>query len=186
MSTGAFHEGINFAAVQRLPLVVVSENNGYAYSTPMRVQTAVKSLADRAVAYGIPGVTADGNDVLEVYQVTRTAVDRARAGEGVTLIELMTYRRKGHAEHDNQSYVPPGEIEAWERNDPIDRYVQRLTDRGWASSDELREIDGGIEKELDAAIALCENEPLPDPSTALSDVYQDFQIEPHWYRGLNA
>jgi pyruvate dehydrogenase E1 component alpha subunit/2-oxoisovalerate dehydrogenase E1 component alpha subunit len=186
MSTGAFHEGINFAAVQRLPLVVVSENNGYAYSTPMRVQTAVKSLADRAVAYGIPGVTADGNDVLEVYQVTRTAVDRARAGEGVTLIELMTYRRKGHAEHDNQSYVPPGEIEAWERNDPIDRYVRRLTDNSWASPDELREIDGRIEKELDAAIALCENEPLPDPSTALSDVYQEFQVEPHWYRGLDA
>jgi len=186
MSTGAFHEGINFAAVQRLPLVVVSENNGYAYSTPMRLQTAVKSLADRAVAYGIPGVTADGNDVLEVYQVTRTAVDRARAGEGVTLIELMTYRRKGHAEHDNQSYVPPGEIEAWERNDPIDRYVRRLTDNSWASPDELREIDGRIEKELDAAIALCENEPLPDPSTALSDVYQEFRVEPHWYRGLDA
>jgi len=186
MSTGAFHEGINFAAVQRLPLVVVSENNGYAYSTPMRVQTAVKSLADRAVAYGIPGVTVDGNDVLEVYQATRTAVDRARAGEGVTLIELMTYRRKGHAEHDNQSYVPPGEIEAWERNDPIDRYVRRLTESGWATVDELGALNARIEKELDAAIALCENEPLPDPDTALTDVYQDFPIEPHWYRGLDA
>ncbi|HEU5155309.1 MAG TPA: thiamine pyrophosphate-dependent dehydrogenase E1 component subunit alpha [Gemmatimonadales bacterium] len=186
MSTGTFHEGINFAAVQRLPLVVVSENNGYAYSTPMRLQTAVKSLADRAVAYGIPGVTADGNDVLEVYQVTRTAVDRARAGGGVTLIELKTYRRKGHAEHDNQSYVPPGEIEAWERNDPIDRYVRRLTESGWASREELQEIDARIEKELDAAIALCENEPLPDASTALTEVYENFQVEPHWYRGLDA
>src|SRR5687768_14580887 len=110
-STGAFHEGINFAAVQRCPLVVIVENNGYAYSTPLSRQTAAAELKDKALAYGVPGVRADGNDVLAVYDVTREAVDRARRGEGVTLIELMTYRRKGHAEHDNQSYVPPGEID---------------------------------------------------------------------------
>src|SRR3954469_8770987 len=105
-STGAFHEGINFAAVQRCPLVVVVENNGYAYSTPTSKQTACASFKDKAIGYGIPGVRADGNDVVATYQVTKEAVDRARAGGGVTLIELMTYRRKGHAEHDNQSYVP--------------------------------------------------------------------------------
>ena len=126
-STGAFHEGINFAAVQRCPLVVIVENNGYAYSTPTAKQTAVRQFVDKAVGYGVPGEQADGNDVLAVYDVTKQAVDRARSGNGVTLIELVTYRRKGHAEHDNQSYVPKGEIERWEReNDPIDRYVKRL------------------------------------------------------------
>src|SRR6185369_11675995 len=127
-STGAFHEGINLAAVQRCPLVVIVENNGYAYSTPIAKQTAAKQFVDKALGYGIPGVQADGNDVLAVYDATKPAVDRARAGGGVTLVELMTYRRKGHAEHDNQSYVPPGEIERWEReNDPLTRYVARLT-----------------------------------------------------------
>ena len=124
-STGAFHEGINFAAVQRCPLVVIVENNGYAYSTPTSKQTACTSFKDKAIGYGIPGVRADGNDVVATYQVTKEAVDRARRGEGVTLIELMTYRRKGHAEHDNQSYVPAGEIDRWAReNDPLDRYIK--------------------------------------------------------------
>src|SRR5687767_5454499 len=128
-STGAFHEGINFAAVQRCPLVVIVENNGYAYSTPLARQTAVSELKDKALAYGIPGVRTDGNDVLAVYDATREAVDRARRGDGAALIEVVTYRRKGHAEHDNQSYVPPGEIERWEReNDPLDRYLRVLTE----------------------------------------------------------
>src|SRR6187431_28235 len=105
-STGAFHEGINFAAVQRCPLVVVIENNGYAYSTPTAKQCLAKQFADKALGYGIPGYQADGNDVLATYDVTKRAVDAARRGEGTQLVELMTYRRKGHAEHDNQSYVP--------------------------------------------------------------------------------
>src|ERR1041385_4986272 len=121
-STGAFHEGINFAAVQKCPLVVVVENNGYAYSTPTNKQTAAKQFVDKAIGYGVPGERADGNDVLAVYDVTKRAVDHARAGKGVSLVELMTYRRKGHAEHDNQSYVPKGEIERWaEEDDPITR-----------------------------------------------------------------
>src|SRR5918993_4809146 len=141
-STGAFHEGINFAAVQRCPLVVVVENNGYAYSTPLAKQTAVKEFIDKAIGYGVPGHQADGNDVLAVYDVTKAAVDRARSGNGVTLIELMTYRRKGHAEHDNQSYVPAGEIERWAaENDPIDRYVRVLTEREGITEGELAEID---------------------------------------------
>src|SRR5438045_4724729 len=112
-STGAFHEGINFAAVQRCPLVVIVENNGDAYSTPLSKQTAARQLVDKAIGYGIVGEQADGNDVIATYEATKRAVDRARAGEGVTLIELVTYRRKGHAEHDNQSYVPAGGIERW-------------------------------------------------------------------------
>src|SRR5580765_6438706 len=131
-STGPFHEGINFAAVQRCPLVVVVENNGYAYSTPLNKQTAAKQLVDKAIGYGIAGEQADGNDVIATYEVTKRAVDRARSGGGVTLVELITYRRKGHAEHDNQSYVPEGEIDRWAReNDPIDRYVKRLLGEGF-------------------------------------------------------
>src|SRR5947208_16534173 len=134
-STGAFHEGINFAAVQRCPLVVIVENNGYAYSTPTTKQTASASFKDKALGYGIPGVRADGNDVVATYQVTKEAVDRARSGGGVTLIELVTYRRKGHAEHDNQSYVPEGEIDRWAReNDPVDRYVTELRSKRGVSA----------------------------------------------------
>jgi pyruvate dehydrogenase E1 component alpha subunit/2-oxoisovalerate dehydrogenase E1 component alpha subunit len=185
MSTGAFHEGMNFAAVQQVPLVVICENNGYAYSTPTRLQTAATNLMDRAVGYGIPGVQADGNDVIAVYQVTREAVDRARAGGGVTLIELMTYRRKGHAEHDNQSYVPPAEIGEWEKKDPIDAWVRRLTESGWATVDEMNAVDQRIQTELDQALATCIDEPMPDISTALTDVYANPPAAPiEWYRTL--
>jgi pyruvate dehydrogenase E1 component alpha subunit/2-oxoisovalerate dehydrogenase E1 component alpha subunit len=186
MSTGAFHEGINFAAVQRLPLVVICENNGYAYTTPMRLQTAVKQLVDKAAAYGIPGVQADGNDVLAVYETTKKAVERARGGGGVTLIELITFRRKGHAEHDNQSYVPKEQIEAWEKNDPIDRYVARLTTSGWASPAELETIDARVLRELDEAVAACEDEPLPEGPTALDGVcVTPSHADTEWYRRIH-
>jgi TPP-dependent pyruvate/acetoin dehydrogenase alpha subunit len=149
-STGAFHEGINFAAVQRCPLVVIVENNGYAYSTPTSKQTAAKQFIDKAIGYGVPGLQADGNDVLAVYDVTKDAVDRARRGEGVTLVELMTYRRKGHAEHDNQSYVPDGEIDRWEReNDPITRYISRLRDEYSFTSAEIDETDNRVRRVVD-------------------------------------
>src|SRR3954449_5827510 len=151
-STGSFHEGINFAAVQRCPLVVIVENNGYAYSTPTTRQCASASFKDKALGYGIPGVRADGNDVVATYQVTKEAVDRARSGGGVTLIELMTYRRKGHAEHDNQSYVPEGEIDRWAReNDPVDRYFKDLTGNRGISTDELKQLDDRVTAEIDKA-----------------------------------
>lgn len=186
MSTGAFHEGINFAAVQRLPLVIVAENNGYAYSTPLHKQTAVAHLVEKAAGYGVRGAQADGNDILAVFETTKQAVDHARAGGGVTLIELITFRRKGHAEHDNQSYVSKAEIEAWEGKDPIDRYVRRLTESGWATADELRAIDGRVAAEIDAAVALCENEPLPEAATALDEVLRDPpRAELEWYRRLD-
>src|SRR5580765_5328908 len=122
MSTGAFHEGLNFASVQRLPLIVVAEHNHYAYSTPTSQQTAVRDLAEKAAGYGIPAHIVDGNDVVACYEVTKHAADYARRGGGAVLIEAKTYRRKGHAEHDDQRYVPAGEIEWWEtHNDPIDR-----------------------------------------------------------------
>jgi TPP-dependent pyruvate/acetoin dehydrogenase alpha subunit len=183
-STGAFHEGINLAAVQRCPLVVVVENNRYAYSTPTSKQCAAERLADKAAGYGIPGVRADGNDVLAAYQVTRDAVARARRGEGVTLVELMTYRRKGHAEHDNQSYVPAGEIDRWAReNDPLDRYTQRLTGSEGVAPPELEAIDARVQTEIDDATDVAEKSPPPESRDCLAGVYADPPEAPAlWYR----
>ncbi len=183
MSTGAFHEGLNLAASRRLPLVVVAENNGYAYSTRLDRQTAVRRLADKAGAYGVRAERADGNDVLAVHEVTRQAVQRAREGEGVTLIELVTYRRKGHAEHDNQSYVPKDELARWERDDPLDRYVAALTERGWATAAERSAVDARVAQQLDAAVAEAGGEPLPEPATALEAVYAHPAAQAAaWYR----
>jgi TPP-dependent pyruvate/acetoin dehydrogenase alpha subunit len=183
-STGAFHEGINFAAVQKCPLVVIVENNGYAYSTPTSKQTAAKQFIDKAIGYGVPGEQADGNDVLAVYDVTKAAVDRARAGNGVTLIELMTYRRKGHAEHDNQMYVPKGEIERWEReNDPIDRYVRRLVEELGVTPKDVEAVDERVRVEVDTATDEAEQSPVPQALDALEGVYADPPREkPLWFR----
>jgi TPP-dependent pyruvate/acetoin dehydrogenase alpha subunit len=182
-STGAFHEGINFAAVQRCPLVVVIENNGYAYSTPTAKQCLARQFADKALGYGIPGETADGNDVIATYEATKRAVDRARRGEGASIVELMTFRRKGHAEHDNQSYVPAGEIERWAaENDPIDRYIARLRGEG-VSAAELSAIDTRIQAEIDAATDEAETSGVPEALDALNGVYADPPAAtPLWFR----
>jgi len=172
--------------VQRLPMVIICENNGYSFSTPLHRQTAVKQLVDKAAAYGIPGVRADGNDVLAVYGVTKPAVERAREGGGCTLIELVTYRRKGHAEHDSQSYVPKEELAAWEAKDPIDRCIRDFTAAGWATAAELAEIDRRVLALLDEAVGQCEDEPLPDAGTALDGVLADpARAEREWYRGIH-
>ncbi|MEP6492834.1 MAG: thiamine pyrophosphate-dependent dehydrogenase E1 component subunit alpha [bacterium] len=183
-STGAFHEGINFAAVQRCPLVVVIENNGYAYSTPTSKQTAARQFIDKAIGYGVPGEQADGNDVLAVYDVTKRAVDRARRGEGVSIIELMTYRRKGHAEHDNQSYVPPGEIDRWEReNDPLTRYIARLVDEFGFSPAEIEGVDERARRVIDEATDVAERSGPPAALDALTGVYLDPPAaQPLWFR----
>ena len=183
-STGAFHEGINLAAVQRCPLVVVVENNGYAYSTPTAKQTAAKQFVDKAPGYGIPGIQADGNDILAVYRATREAVDRARAGEGTTLVELLTYRRKGHAEHDNQSYVPGGEIERWASdNDPLDRYSRVLQRDFDFPITDIAETDDRVRQEVDAATDVAEQSPMPEARDALSGVYADPPTAPElWFR----
>jgi TPP-dependent pyruvate/acetoin dehydrogenase alpha subunit len=183
-STGAFHEGINFAAVQRCPLVVVVENNGYAYSTPTHKQTLARQFVDKAIGYGIPGYQADGNDVLATYDATKVAVDAARRGEGTQLVELMTYRRRGHAEHDNQSYVPAGEIERWAaENDPIDRYVARLTGELGFSAEEVAAVDARVRREVDEATDVSEASGFPEALDALRGVYADPPTErPLWFR----
>src|SRR5881628_1416168 len=185
-STGTFHEGLNFAAVQRCPLVVIAEYNRWAYSTPPEKQFAVKDLAEKAKGYGIPAVTVDGNDVLAVYEATKFAVERARRGHGVHFIEVKTYRRKGHAEHDDQHYVPKEELDWWAKeNDPIDRYVKQLVQHEWADERELKAIDDGVKIEIDQATDACIDEPLPAGETALGGVYADPAAAPgHWYRSL--
>lgn len=173
-STGTFHEGLNFAVVQRCPLLVVAEYNRWAYSTPPDKQFAVRDLAEKAPGYGISAVTVDGNDVLAVYEATKAAAGRARGGDGVQFIEVKTYRRKGHAEHDDQHYVPKDELNHWAtENDPIDRYAQRLVTNDWATEPELAAIDGAVKDEVDAATDRCADEPLPAPASALPGVYVD-------------
>jgi TPP-dependent pyruvate/acetoin dehydrogenase alpha subunit len=179
MSTGAFHEGLNFAAVQRLPLIVMAEYNHYAYSTPTSKQTAVKDLADKAAGYGIPGHIVDGNDVIACYEVTRKAAEYARGGGGAVLIEAKTYRRKGHAEHDDQRYVPSEEIEHWEKNnDPIDRYEAFLTQQDIATRDKLEEITKGVQGEIDEDVAWAESSPMPEPEHAAYDVFDNSIVAP--------
>ena len=165
-STGAFYEGMNFATVQRLPLVVILENNGYAYSTPTAKQSAVRSLADKAHAFGCASETVDGNDVLATYAAARRAVERARAGGGVTLIEVKTFRLKGHAEHDNQSYVPQSLIEEWSAKDPVVRFEKALVEAGIATTADFEAIQSRAKREVDAATDEAERSPMPNPEEA--------------------
>jgi TPP-dependent pyruvate/acetoin dehydrogenase alpha subunit len=181
MSTGAFHEGLNFAAVQRLPLIIVAENNHYAYSTPTSKQTAVANLADKAAGYGLPGYVVDGNDVLACYEVMKRAAEFARGGGGSVLIEAKTYRRKGHAEHDDQRYIPAGEIEHWEKRDPLDRYQRHLLSNGVATQSALDEITADVRREIEEDSAWAESSPMPDPEKAAYNVF-DNQIVPPAFR----
>jgi pyruvate dehydrogenase E1 component alpha subunit/2-oxoisovalerate dehydrogenase E1 component alpha subunit len=177
-STGAFHEGFNFACVQKAPLVVVVENNKWAYSTPTSRQMANTRIVDRAVGYGCFGDSADGNDVLAVYELTRKALARARAGEGPTLIELDTMRMRGHAEHDDFRYVPRAQLEEWARRDPIAGFEKRLLERGVASQIELDGVSAGIDRFLDAELAAAEASPFPPGESALDGVYGDRAVAP--------
>ena len=178
-STGAFYEGMNFAAVQRLPLIVIAEYNHYAYSTPTNMQTAVRNLAERAAAFGIPGYIVDGNDVIACYEVTKQAVDYARKGRGAVLIEAKTYRRKGHAEHDDQRYVPEGEVEYWEKhNDPIDRFERFLLDKKVATKEKLEEIVADVMREIDEDSEWAESSPMPEPEGAVFGVFDNSIVPP--------
>jgi pyruvate dehydrogenase E1 component alpha subunit/2-oxoisovalerate dehydrogenase E1 component alpha subunit len=179
MSTGAFHEGLNFAAVQKLPLIVVAEYNHYAYSTPTNLQTAVRDLAEKAAGYNIPASIVDGNDVVACYEATKHAADYARKGDGAVLIEAKTYRRKGHAEHDDQRYVPAGEIEWWEQhNDPVDRYERYLSERGLADEAQLEEITADVLREIEEDCAWAESSPMPEPEKAAYGVFDNNIVAP--------
>jgi pyruvate dehydrogenase E1 component alpha subunit/2-oxoisovalerate dehydrogenase E1 component alpha subunit len=181
-STGGFHEGFNLAAVQRAPLVVIIENNGYAYSTPVSKQTAAESFVARAPGYGVYGDSCDGNDIFAVLEMTRRAVEHARSGQGAALLEVHTYRRKGHAEHDAQAYVPAGEIADWETRDPVDRFVQRVLAEGSLEHADMQAIDARVSREVDEAREAAEASPLPEPEEALADVYGDARPRTPWTR----
>ena len=139
---------------------------------------------DMAKGYGVPGQQVDGNDVLAVYDATRVAAERARSGGGMSLIEVVTYRMKGHAQHDAQTYVPEEELEEWRRRDPIDRYVDRLRNEGKATDEELAEIDRRIEVELDEAVETALEAPRPEPEQSLAGVYAGSRAAVPWYRQL--
>ena len=181
-STGEFHEGLNFAAVQECPMVMVLEANQYAFSTPTRKQTRAKRLADKAIGYGIPGEQVDGNDVLACYEAAGRAVARARAGEGASLLEVYTYRRRGHAQHDAQDYVPREELEHWRARDPITRFEERLSSQGWASQTELGAIAERAHREAEEAAERALGEPLPEGATAVDHVYTDVDLPHPWTR----
>jgi pyruvate dehydrogenase E1 component alpha subunit/2-oxoisovalerate dehydrogenase E1 component alpha subunit len=177
-STGAFHEGLNFAAVQNIPLVVVAEDNKYAYSTPIAKQMRIKRIDERAASYGIPHALVDGNDLLAVYDAARPMVDRARAGGGAALLGIDTMRMQGHAQHDDARYVPKALVEQWAGKDPIARYARQLVDRGVATEKDLAEIDAMTKRYAAAEADLAEQSPMPDPSTVAKGVYagDDFAV----------
>ena len=170
-SRGDFHEALNFAAVMKLPVVFICHNNQFAYSTPLERQMAIEHVADRAKAYGMPGVTVDGNDVLAVRTAVAEAASRARQGGGPTLVEGKTMRMRGHAEHDDASYVPAAMLEEWRKRDPIDRFEGYLREQNILNDATASEINLRVSREIDEAAAFAEASPLPDGKDLLDGVY---------------
>jgi len=166
-----FHEGVNLASIWRLPVVYVIENNLYAESTPISYAVNIPNIAARAAAYGIPGETVDGNDVLAVYEAVGEAVAKARKGEGPTLVECKTYRWHGHFEGDMQTYRTKEEIEEWKKKDPIPRFSKKLIEMGVLTQKDADKIEQEILKEIDKAVKFAEESPLPKPEETLEDVY---------------
>ncbi len=171
-SRGDWHEGINLAAVQKVPLVLVCNNNQYAYSTPLEKQMACAHVADRAPGYGIPAEIVDGNDVFAIYEAAQRAVAHARAGLGPYMIECKTFRMTGHSAHDAADYVPKHLWEEWAKKDPILRLERTLLERGWADTRTLEQLRARIRSEVDEAVEWAEKSPYPDPSELLDNVYE--------------
>jgi pyruvate dehydrogenase E1 component alpha subunit len=170
-SQGLAHETLNWAAVFRLPMVFICENNQYAYSTPLSRQMRVADIAARAAGYGMPGVAVDGNDLAAVYAAASAAVELARSGGGPSLIECKTMRMRGHAIHDNMAYVPRELLAEWERRDPIAALEGHMRARGLLDDAALAALLARIEAELDAAQAFAEGSPYPDGATVTDGVY---------------
>jgi len=167
-SRGDFHEAMNWAGVQKLPVIFVLENNQYAYSTPVGQQFAVNPV-ERAAAYGFPGLSVDGNDPEAMFEATRQARERALAGDGPTLLEAVTMRMHGHAAHDDMKYVPKAQIEEWRAKDPIDRQIKRLEPLGV----DVQALRDEVKAEIDAAVETALAMPMPDPDTATDRLFAD-------------
>jgi len=170
-SLGFWHEAVNFAGVHKLPIVYVIQNNLWAESVSTSLQTAVKDLSVKAQAYGFPGITVDGNDVVAVYRTAREAITRARSGGGPTLIECKTYRWYGHSEIDPAKYRSPEEVEAWKAKDPIPAMERYLTEQGMWKDSWKQELAAQFTKEIEEAVEFAENSPLPEPGECLDHVY---------------
>jgi pyruvate dehydrogenase E1 component alpha subunit len=171
-SRGDFHEAMNWAGVQRLPVIFVLENNQYAYSTPLEKQFAVDPV-ERAAGYGFSGVTVDGNDVEAMFEVTREARARAVGDGGPTLIEAVTMRMHGHAAHDDMKYVPKAQVEEWRARDPVDRQAARLAALGV----DVADVRAAVASEIDLATEEALASPMPDPATATDDVFCSGEAE---------
>ena len=171
-SRGDWHEGVNLAAVGRLPLVLICNNNMYAYSTPVDKQMACANVADRGPAYGIPSEIVDGNDAFAVYEATWRAAAHAREGLGPYLIECKTFRMTGHAAHDAASYVPKHLFEEWAAKDPILRVERLMIEKGWMTQNDIDRTCASVRQEVDEAILWAEQSPYPDPSELLDNVYE--------------
>jgi TPP-dependent pyruvate/acetoin dehydrogenase alpha subunit len=172
-NTGDFHEGLNFAGANKLPVVFICENNLYAYSVPFEKSMAIEDVADRAQGYGFPGVAINGNDVLAVYGATQGAVQRAREGDGPTLIECKTYRWHGHSEHDKPIYRTEEELAMWRSRDPIPIYTAFLIDRKILTPDALADVEQRARRVVDEAVAFAEASPDPEPREAVTDIYAE-------------
>src|SRR5262245_19820639 len=170
-NVGDFHEALNIAGVQKLPILFVCENNQYAYSVPIEKSMAIDDVADRAESYGFDGVAINGNDVLAVYQATQGALTRARKGEGPTLIECKTYRWHGHSEHDKAFYRTNEELAMWKSRDPIPTFTTYLTGLQVLTDEKLKAIEGRVRSTIDDAVEFATNAPDPDPSEAVTDLY---------------
>jgi TPP-dependent pyruvate/acetoin dehydrogenase alpha subunit len=183
-STGVFHEGLNLAAVQKAPLVLIVENNQWAYSTPVERQVPLRDLAVRAKAYGIKSAIVDGNDVVAVEHAAREAIARARAGNGPVLIEAKTMRMRGHAQHDSPEYVPKEMFELWKQRDPLGRYEKFLNENKLWDGKTKKEIDARIAREIQADLEFAENSPFPPPELAGQGVYCEgcHTVEADWKR----
>jgi TPP-dependent pyruvate/acetoin dehydrogenase alpha subunit len=183
-STGAFHEGLNLAAVQKAPFVLIVENNQWAFSMPVKRQVPLRDLADRARAYGIESAIVDGNDVVAVERTAREAVAHARTGHGPVLIEAKTMRMRGHAQHDSAEYVPKEMVESWKKRDPLNRYEQFLHENKLWDAKTKNEIAARIAREIQADVEFAENSPFPPPELAEQGVYCEgcHTVEADWKR----
>jgi TPP-dependent pyruvate/acetoin dehydrogenase alpha subunit len=181
-STGAWHEGLNFAAVQRCPMILMVEANQWAFSTPTSGNTRVTSFTKKAAGYGIGAHTVDGTDVLAVYDAVRRAAFRARSGDGVQMVELKYFRMRGHAQHDPQDYVDPALLEVWARRDPIELYRARVLLAGWASESELTALEAEAFEACRAAAEQAVREAVPQGTDAVDHVYTDLRLPHPWTR----
>lgn len=174
---GTFHESLNLASVWKLPVVFVCENNLYGISMHQANHQAIQDVADRAVAYNMPGIVVDGNDVFAVYEAANEAIKRARNGQGPTLVECKTYRHRGHFEGDPGLYKPDEEMEEWMEKDPIPRMVNYLLENDIVSKEEIEEIDKEIDKDIEEAVKFAEDSPMPSIESIVEDIYTDIVEE---------